>query len=640
MKKKSRNQNEKNKRKTKNKGEDEENTKQSKNQRHYEYLLYESILEGDITKVKEYSKFITDINFQTPHGNCLTTSVYLNHFEIVQFLLTKKIDYKKKNDEGYSILHLSINNLPMLKFLMKRLINKININETIERTGENLLHLSLNEKVINITKISYLIDIGVDVNGATTYCESVLTLAARSGNLDVLRLIFQSIQKIENNINNNIHNINNNTVHNSDCKDNNTNKNDENNDHNNINNQVNNVKDNTNCNDNININNNVSNHKENPNNNNNKKKKNNNHNNKKNINNNNSNNNQKTNNKKIINNNTNNKEKDERYKEINERVLLSAIMGKSLECVKYLIENGANINAKTKSGENILYCCAQRRKFQITKYILELTKGKFDYNDNSFLPIFLSYANKEETNYILSLEEINFSSSNNNGIKKISILHLIINTQVSNRKYKFQKIISHPTCDINEKTFAGDNVLHLCARNFSSLWWAKELIKHGVNITAKNNDGETALHHAIKFTNEIVFNYLISLDLFDLEEMSNNGLNALHFSDYSPQFIPLILFHSLNLPLNVRKMIKESGEQQEKLSKVDWKDFLFRNIVNEPRIIYLSDNEDILCPFSRSNVQKIVIKQTTQQQRVEFPLRNLPKYNFNYETKMFSRKID
>ena len=58
--------------------------------------------------------------------------------------------------------------------------------------------------------------------------------------------------------------------------------------------------------------------------------------------------------------------------------LLAAVLRGNLDCVKILVENGADYNMIYKHGETVLTMAAQHKKFDILKYFF--TNHKIDFN--------------------------------------------------------------------------------------------------------------------------------------------------------------------------------------------------------------------------------------------------------------------
>jgi ankyrin repeat protein len=83
-------------------------------------------------------------------------------------------------------------------------------------------------------------------------------------------------------------------------------------------------------------------------------------------------------------------------------VLHNSVIGGQFECVRYLIENGANLHAKGTDVETVLYYAAARGLYKILKFlvahgadvnVVSRVSGSFSNNDLSQIVTFIVWNN-------------------------------------------------------------------------------------------------------------------------------------------------------------------------------------------------------------------------------------------------------
>ncbi|EAY05385.1 ankyrin repeat protein, putative [Trichomonas vaginalis G3] len=101
--------------------------------------------------------------------------------------------------------------------------------------------------------------------------------------------------------------------------------------------------------------------------------------------------------------------------------------------------------------------------------------------------------------------------------------------------------------DINAKNNNGQTALHYSASN-DSIEATKFLISHGININEKNNGGQTALHFAAMHNSKETAELLISHGI-NINEKNNGGQTALHNAALynSKETAKLLISHGANI---------------------------------------------------------------------------------------------
>ena len=155
-----------------------------------EILFHEAIFVGDFEKVKEYVEILkVDLNCKTRYGNGFHIAIEENHLNIIKYFLSKNVKIIL-NEKGETIYHLAIDNFSILKFLVKRFKNKININTKTQKQ-KNLLHI-----VENASIARFLIEEGVDVNAFASSGASPLIIAAQRSNFSLIKSIIETTKRL------------------------------------------------------------------------------------------------------------------------------------------------------------------------------------------------------------------------------------------------------------------------------------------------------------------------------------------------------------------------------------------------------------------------------------------------------------
>ena len=177
----------------------------------------------------------------------------------------------------------------------------------------------------------------------------------------------------------------------------------------------------------------------------------------------------------------------------NQYFLHKAVEQNRIEMVKWLIENGAEVNAKNTEHRTPLHCASNLSLFEVVQYLIENganvnAKDKDDLtplHDASFMT---TNRSKEILKYLLE-NGAQIDAKTKNGLTP---LHYASHYgQLDIVKYLIEK-----GAQIEAKTTTGQIPLHLSA-SCSQPGVVRHLIEKGTSIDAKDNDGNTALHNCI-----------------------------------------------------------------------------------------------------------------------------------------------
>ena len=173
--------------------------------------------------------------------------------------------------------------------------------------------------------------------------------------------------------------------------------------------------------------------------------------------------------------------------------------------IKYLIDNGANVNTKNNNGGTPLHgVCSIGASSEIDLVKLLVAQGA-DINareNYGGTPLRYAIGSLDKASFLIEHgADINSTSDGN------TILHYAL-TFCSNDD--LSKLLIEKGVKINQKEKFGNTELHMAAmRGFAQV--AQLLVKHGANINALNNDGRTPLYYAAKHGYRNAADKLISL---------------------------------------------------------------------------------------------------------------------------------
>ena len=151
------------------------------------------------------------------------------------------------------------------------------------------------------------------------------------------------------------------------------------------------------------------------------------------------------------------------------RTPLQRAAEKSLECVQWLVEQGVDINAKSKSDDTALVTALSRDRVDVVKFLIE--KGA------------------------------DLRAADSNGT---TLLH----RAARKKSPELAKLLLAQGADINARDKRGTTPLHRSSDTKSAIETMKLLLASGADRTAKDNDGKTPLDYATKARNEAAIKLL------------------------------------------------------------------------------------------------------------------------------------
>ena len=201
---------------------------------------------------------------------------------------------------------------------------------------------------------------------------------------------------------------------------------------------------------------------------------------------------------------------------------------KNLDYVKDLILHGADYTKKTDNGKSLLLLACKYGCTDIVRFFLqEEMFDNINEKDNSgFTALHNAVMYNENTQILEQLLNYNcdYKKLTNNGDSILSLASInddssILNYILANHLYE----------DINKKNGEGETALHLAARYGNNIDNVKQLITVGASLSEVNNVNSTVLHLAAANKDETMVRLLIEeLQFEDIEAMNDYGNTALH----------------------------------------------------------------------------------------------------------------
>lgn len=182
--------------------------------------------------------------------------------------------------------------------------------------------------------------------------------------------------------------------------------------------------------------------------------------------------------------------------------LTAAVELNNLDMVKFLVENGADINGKEISPL-LAATYIGSRTFDIVKFLIEHGANVNVRNKRGETPLYNAFCNSDGIEMIKFLikhgANVN-AADNTDGETPIFVAPRWIDEGYSQHLDKFTYLIEHGA-DINFRNKNGETPLMIAAK-FNKIAAARILIEHGADITIKDNNGHTAKDIAMESNNQ------------------------------------------------------------------------------------------------------------------------------------------
>jgi ankyrin repeat protein len=192
--------------------------------------------------------------------------------------------------------------------------------------------------------------------------------------------------------------------------------------------------------------------------------------------------------------------------------------------VQLLVEEGADVDAKTSNRETALHRAADHGHKTVARLLLE---NKADVNakdESGKTALYLAARNRHETVVRLLLEEgADVNAKNGDG-------ETALYWAAYHGHETVVRLLLEEGADVNAKNEDGETGLYWAA-NYGHEAVARLLLENGANVNAKDRDGRTALYWAARCGHEAVVRLLLDKEL-DVNANYGDGGTASYWAAY------------------------------------------------------------------------------------------------------------
>ena len=178
------------------------------------------------------------------------------------------------------------------------------------------------------------------------------------------------------------------------------------------------------------------------------------------------------------------------------------------ERVKYLVEHGADVNAKNHKGKTALCHTFNVGLYEIMKYLLEHGADINAKDEVGFTALIRTcwYGNVPLMKYLVEKgADVNAKDKLGN-----TALHWVCGRKYISIMNDITKYLVEHGADVNAKNCKKRTPFHLACYNYQFVN-VKYLVEHGADVYAKDGEGQTAIGWAIENSNQML-EYLRSIE--------------------------------------------------------------------------------------------------------------------------------
>ncbi|XP_021366299.1 ankyrin-3-like [Mizuhopecten yessoensis] len=202
--------------------------------------------------------------------------------------------------------------------------------------------------------------------------------------------------------------------------------------------------------------------------------------------------------------------------------LLYCCVNGSIEIFQYLVQNGLDTATKSNQGETCLMDAAYKNNFSMVQHLVETYPSQLDEKDQQGLNALLhccASGSIEIFKYLVQ-NGLDTATKSNQGVT------CLMNAAGKKNFSMVQHLVETYPGQLDEKNQQGLNaLLHCCASGSIEIF--KYLVQNGLDTATKSNQGVTCLMNAAGKKNFSMVQHLVETYPSQLDEKSQNGLNAL-----------------------------------------------------------------------------------------------------------------
>jgi ankyrin repeat protein len=193
-------------------------------------------------------------------------------------------------------------------------------------------------------------------------------------------------------------------------------------------------------------------------------------------------------------------------------------LGSNLDVLASLIEIGASLDVREKSGNTALHLALLEAKMDVAAFLIENDAPLFTLNNGGVNPLALIFSlPKRQYEGMINNSFIAKTDSSNN-------TPLFPAVQIGSQEAV--SLLVQAGADINHRNLSGSSPLHEAVR-FGHLEIARFLIRRGADVLEKDNLGNTPLHNTV-FWESLAMGELLIAEGASLEAKNNEGNTPFH----------------------------------------------------------------------------------------------------------------
>lgn len=165
------------------------------------------------------------------------------------------------------------------------------------------------------------------------------------------------------------------------------------------------------------------------------------------------------------------------------------------------------VNSKDRYGRTPLHLSVQSKQEEITKIILEHNADAALQDNNGNTPLHLAAQNHDcgTTELLLSYNKTIVDVQNNSGSTPLhlastrQVIHQSASSLPSRESLNIAQALLNHGANVNLQDEDGNTALHHAVNHFYHLEIAEMLLNYGANVNVQSNTGDTALHRAASY---------------------------------------------------------------------------------------------------------------------------------------------
>lgn len=202
--------------------------------------------------------------------------------------------------------------------------------------------------------------------------------------------------------------------------------------------------------------------------------------------------------------------------------LQEAVKGGYFDITKFLIQHGADVKSKDRLGNTILYEAITENHVTVAAYILNtLLESHHANTKDTMIPYTVAYLGQLDVLKKLVEQGVNVNS-------KIGNDQSLIFAAARGEQLDMIDYLVRQGADVNCKDDDGNTALYSAASR-GHLKTVKSLIECGADINIKNNEGRTVLHTTASWGHLCVVEFLVSHNA-DVNIRDSDGYTALYLA--------------------------------------------------------------------------------------------------------------